>query len=306
MIQYGLSTSWYSRRHSDGQELLNALLATEMPAFELDYRISSAMVEPLIRGLKGERRSILSLHHPFPHPDFLPVNDHSGDALNLSAIDNDLRRLAVKYAIRTIQQADNLEVQAVVLHLGYVEMPREQEAWFALNDDNAIDSPAGKAFVERKLDERLKVCTPYVDAMLKSVDEINEEAVRREIYVGIENRYFPTEIPNYEELGRIFKEFTGGNLRYWHDCGHAQTCESIAGQSHLALLEAYGEQLLGIHLHDAIGYRDHLPPGQGVIDFLYVRQFLKPDTIRILEIHESTIKELHEAVKLMQAWGILE
>ncbi|NIS46468.1 MAG: hypothetical protein GWN76_11420, partial [candidate division Zixibacteria bacterium] len=42
--------------------------------------------------------------------------------------------------------------------------------------------------------------------------------------------------------------------------------------------------LIGVHLHDAIGLDDHIPPGSGEIDFAALKPFLKADTIKVIEL----------------------
>ena len=42
------------------------------------------------------------------------------------------------------------------------------------------------------------------------------------ILIGAENRYTYNQIPFADEFEIIFREFDGGNVRYWHDVGHAE------------------------------------------------------------------------------------
>jgi sugar phosphate isomerase/epimerase len=49
-------------------------------------------------------------------------------------------------------------------------------------------------------------------------------------------------------------------------------------------LQSSSDQLIGIHLHDAIGLDDHIPPGSGEIDFKALKPFLKTDTIKVIEL----------------------
>jgi sugar phosphate isomerase/epimerase len=49
-------------------------------------------------------------------------------------------------------------------------------------------------------------------------------------------------------------------------------------------LQSYSDQLIGIHLHDAVGLDDHIPPGSGEIKFKALKPFLKTDTIKVIEL----------------------
>jgi sugar phosphate isomerase/epimerase len=51
---------------------------------------------------------------------------------------------------------------------------------------------------------------------------------------------------------------------------------------HNDLLEAYSDEIIGIHLHDVRGHKDHLAPGQGGIDYQKIKPFLNSSIIKIL------------------------
>jgi sugar phosphate isomerase/epimerase len=54
------------------------------------------------------------------------------------------------------------------------------------------------------------------------------------------------------------------------------------------MLKRYSDDLVGIHLHDAIGLDDHLAPGKGEIDFENFRSFLKKDMPAVVELKPGT------------------
>jgi sugar phosphate isomerase/epimerase len=67
------------------------------------------------------------------------------------------------------------------------------------------------------------------------------------------------------------------------------------------LLDAYSEKMVGIHLHDVKGLDDHFSPGQGEIDFAEITPFIKPNIIKILEIHSKVErKELLEGIQFIK------
>jgi sugar phosphate isomerase/epimerase len=133
------------------------------------------------------------------------------------------------------------------------------------------------------------------------LEELNRVAEKRGIFLGIENRYHFHEIPDLEEIGLILRSFKGGNIRYWHDVGHAKVQENIGISSQRSLLEAYGEDMIGIHLHDVRGLDDHLAPGQGEMEFSDIRVFLKPSIITVLEVHpEVERKALLEGIRFVK------
>lgn len=112
------------------------------------------------------------------------------------------------------------------------------------------------------------------------------------MHIGVENRYRYNQIPFDSEFDRLFKEFSGGQLRYWHDVGHAEIFSRLRILDHEKdFLQKYKEHLIGMHIHDVEGSRDHLAPGAGDTDMQKLRPYLQPDTLRILEVHKAAIRE---------------
>jgi sugar phosphate isomerase/epimerase len=140
--------------------------------------------------------------------------------------------------------------------------------------------------------------------VFSSLEKLLPEAERRGIRLGIENRYYFHEIPDFEEIGMILGRFRSENIGYWHDVGHAQVQEYTGIARQRELLEAYGDDLIGVHLHDADGLDDHLAPGQGDVDFGALRLFLRPTHIKILEVHPKVRKRnLIAGIRFIRALG---
>jgi sugar phosphate isomerase/epimerase len=102
---------------------------------------------------------------------------------------------------------------------------------------------------------------------------------------GLESRYHYFSFPNIDELDYLLDELKLPNVGYWHDCGHAQFQEHLGLCRHADWLERYGAHLVGVHLHgmgDAI--HDHFAPAPGNMPFELVRRYLRPDTVRVLEL----------------------
>jgi sugar phosphate isomerase/epimerase len=146
-----------------------------------------------------------------------------------------------------------------------------------------------------------------LDAVLLSLDRIHAEAARLGVYLGVENRLYSHQIPDLEEVNIILNEFRGGNIGYWHDCGHAHVQACLRLVEHESWLAHYASELLGVHFHDARGLEDHLAPGSGEVDFDMVARYLRPDTVRVLEVHPKvTTAEIQQAVLLLAQKGIAE
>ena len=299
----GISTVWKSGGLKDGQKLMECFAGLGFKDIELEYRISGDTFKQIRQFLKRAKDlKIVSIHNFFPVPDILETGD--ADAFHFSSEDREERSLAVAYATKTIQIASELGARAVVLHLGMIQMDTVREELFSLYDAGKIGSDEHKRKLEefRVLRDRKKGKT--LDMMLLSMDEIQKEAEKYDVDVGIENRYYYRECPNFDEMGVIFEKFGGGRIGYWHDVGHAKVQENLGIVGTKELLDAYGKLLVGVHLHDVKGYSDHHVPGIGGVDFDLLKKYLKKDTIKILEIHpRETEKDLMDGVDFLKNMG---
>jgi sugar phosphate isomerase/epimerase len=204
--------------------------------------------------------------------------------------------------------ASDIGAQAVVLHMG---QPRgwEYEAP-QIELRKAIRDKADPDILEKMrqdfINNRKGLPGIYLDSMLRSLDEILPLSDDLDIRMGIENRYFFGQFPQFEEIGLLLQEFSGSKLGYWHDCGHAQQIEYCGLGTSIEPLEAFRQLLIGIHLHDTNLWTDHrLPNPDGDIDFSYLKPYIKPDTILNLEPLKGVDSDvIPEALEHLRASGI--
>jgi sugar phosphate isomerase/epimerase len=289
----GISTAWWGESSLRGDEIIQDVLEMGFHGMELEYRITQARYQEMKPHLK-KGIAVCSVHNYFPKPDDPSVGKGGGDLFLLSSADHDERARAVEYTIKTMGHAREHEAPVVVLHLGRVDMPSPKTTIRKLFQRGKMNQTEGLNFLKEQKRIRHSKMQKNVDAVLKSLETLNGEAERLGVYLGIENRSHFHEIPNYEEIGMILQEFDGGRVRYWHDVGHASVQENMGICRQMTLLHDYAHAMAGIHLHDIRGIEDHLAPGQGDIDFSQFRPFLKPDTIKILEIHPKSNREAVE------------
>jgi sugar phosphate isomerase/epimerase len=302
---FGISTCWWHNRVNQGDEIAKGVLELGLDGIELEYRITETQFRRMSSQLQKDL-NVITIHNYFPFPENYPNAKPSGDLFLLSAPDKDERLRAVQYSIRTIEHAHDLGAKVVILHLGRVDMPnRVSEIRTLLEKDNTHQDER-LAFIKKQRNERRSIHQRHLDAVLFSLDALNREAEQRGLFLGIENRYHLHEIPDFDEMEAILEQFHGGNIRYWHDVGHAFAQEGMGIIPQKDLLTAFSEMLIGIHLHDAEGLDDHLAPGQGEIDFKLIKPFLKPSHIRILEVHSTAgERDLLEGIQYLRLSGIV-
>jgi sugar phosphate isomerase/epimerase len=224
----GLSTAWVTEREGiTGRDVVDEIVELGFRGMELEYRVTETMyreMRPLI--LKG-RVKVMSIHNFFPLPDDIPLSKANGDRFLLSTPEKGEREWAVRMTIRTMECAEDLGATALVLHLGKVDMEPEYERLYDLFSHRRLGSTEGRLFLEGKLKERRELRGPYLESIFFSLDQLNREAEKRGILLGVENRYHYHQIPDFEEIGLILDRFSGGSIRYWHDIGHAHVLERL-------------------------------------------------------------------------------
>ncbi len=303
----GLSTAWVTEREGiTGRDVVDEIVELGFRGMELEYRVTETMyreMRPLI--LKG-RIKVMSIHNFFPLPDDIPLSEASGDRYLLSSPEKGERELAIRMTIRTMECAEDLGAKALVLHLGKVDMEPEYERLYDLFSRRRLGSPEGHLFLEGKLKERREMRDAYLESIFFSLDQLNREAEKRGILLGLENRYHYQQIPDFEEIGLILKRFSGGSIRYWHDIGHAHVLERLGIIEPGSLLQSYGSLNVGVHIHDAIGTGDHRAPGTGEIDFVSLTDGIRCAPIKILEVHKKSRRlQLMRGRDMLKRIGIM-
>ncbi len=282
-MEFSLSTSWNAAKHNNAHSLLSEIRGAGFTSIELGFSLSKKIVEGILEIKDAAGISISSLHNMCPLPPEIEPRKASPDYYALSSLDEGTRRMAVESARNTIDHANMLGAKAVVLHIGRVPVT---------DKTRLLAGTAGfpeRFYLLRKemIAERGEESPPYLENAIKSISEIIPYSKSRGVSLGIENRYYYSEIPIPCELETIFKIFNKDDIFYWHDTGHAEVAERLGLSSHKDVLKTFSNYLLGIHLHDIINILDdHLPPGTGSLDFSMIKPSLKKDTIKVIEAHQ--------------------
>ncbi len=280
----GLSTCWKSGSVVSGTDLVDELISMGVDGLELDYRIPSALFADMMPSLKTTR--VFSVHNYFPVPDILLPSQGSGDAFFLSAADEEERKLAIDYTVRSLRAAGELEARYLVVHLGEVDCGLRGRALIDMYKEGegggGFDKARSQLIKEREEKEEY-----YLGYVSLSLERVLEEAEKIGVLVCIENRYYPHQIPSFEEVGQLIERFDGGPIRYWHDVGHAVVMDHLGFTPHQDWLRRYGDHLAGVHFHDVAGLRDHLAPGQGDVRFEDLLPLIREEIVKIVEVHPN-------------------
>jgi len=293
-----LSTVWSGKDTEDGHRIVSEAKTLGFSEIELHHSLKATTVKQIFDEKKSGNIKTSSLHNFCPAVQGLKIGKPSPEPYSLSSLDTYERRSAIRYTLQTIQTAVRFDAPAIVLHCGWVIMEDLVGTLAQMYREGKKDSDQYRNLQSEFLNRRQKKIGRHLDRLFMSLEAVSEEAYKKQVKIGIENRFFPTEIPSFEEIGRILEKFDGAPLFYWHDVGHAQVIDELGFTEHTRYLETYREKMIGIHLHDHTGLADHKTPGTGSFDFTTIKPFLKPDTIKVLEIStETTDEELQKGIE---------
>jgi sugar phosphate isomerase/epimerase len=298
----GLSTSWNGPGTS-ANGLLDAHRELGFRRLEAYAHFTPNGLRELAEAAQQRGMEIASLHGPCPLP--VPWGDW------LASTEVRERTLAVDAHKRTIDAAREVGARAVVIHLGNAAVASRQATIF----DTIARTGQGSDEHLRQRDaawqERQASRGPHVQAALDSIRALGEHALGSGVRLGVETRDGYHEIPSLDEMADVLSACEGLPVGYWHDAGHGAKL-AYAGfiDEHEDYLRRYADQLVGMHIHDTRGPRDHRAPGQGDTDFGMLARYLREDTLRTLELHPSvTAREIGEALELLadlEQFGVRE
>lgn len=286
-----LSTSWNSFRHTEGESLISEVKKLGFKQVELNFKLNSLIVDQVASLVDKGEIEVVSVHNFCPAPEGVSPDQALPDYYSVSSLDESQRRQAIEQTKKTIDAALRLNARAVVLHCGRVEIPDLTVELIHLYSNGLKNDKEYQDLFSRMLKEREDTRGPFLANALRSLEELDAYAKNKGISLGIENRFYYREIPNFQEIDNILETFEGSTIAYWHDTGHAQVLDNLGLNKQMDYLENYGSRLLGIHLHDVVGGRDHKAPLQGDIDFNMFTPYINKETLSVIEAHHPANSE---------------
>ena len=228
--------------------------------------------------------------------------------LNLASTDEGEREAAVRYTLRSVDAAAEACASAVVVHLGAAGsrgVRADRRLRDAYNRGDA-DPEARAALVAEAHSERAGRATEHLEQARRSLDALVEYAAPKGIAIGLECRLYFHEIPLPEEAADLLAPYPPHVAGYWHDVGHAEVLHRLGLVDLEAWFDLLSGRLIGTHLHDVAGLRDHRAPGNGDVDFEWLAKRIPPSAARTLEIDQREPDEaVGGAIKVLGAAGVI-
>ncbi len=271
---------------------------------ELSHGIRLSLVPGILDAVAAGVIRITTLHNFCPLP--IGVTRAAPNVFKFTSLDRKERDNALRHTLKTLEFAERVQAQLVVLHLGAIEMYDYTDKLLELAEAGKRETPKYQKLCAEAEAKREARKERHQEAAYELLRQVEEDARRRGLLLGVENREALEEIPFESDFQFFLHEFRGGPVRYWHDTGHAQIKENLGFIQHALHLESLVDALAGFHIHDVVfPGRDHRPPGQGMIDFAALRPYVRPEHIKVLEMSPSLTAEevLAGANHIRSFWG---
>ena len=279
-----ISTMWNALSQPDGAALYDELKELGFKVIALSRHLTIEQIEqlkPLLRDIGQIPPCCIQNFCPIL-PETLQTETEN-DIILLSSLDNDERKEAVRRTIQTMELAIEMEIPTVILRLGKVNIYDRSYLMTDLYNYGEREFEAFSKKVIEAMEWRKRKEANHQNAVMRSLDELNERALKMELCIAIENRPHYYQIPNFDEVAKFFDEFYGSPMRYWHDVGHAALQEKLGLCWSHEWLDAYSEHLVGVTLHDLQELEEYHPPGIGDIEWDSLFTQFQSDTLKVVE-----------------------
>ncbi len=120
------STCWNSRRHQDGEAIIDEILELGFDTVELSHGLSISQMAGIKRAYEDGRMKVAGVHNFFPSP--IGVLQDSPDCYQFTSHRSDERERALSHTLRSIENARRFGAGYIVLHMGGVPVLKRSES----------------------------------------------------------------------------------------------------------------------------------------------------------------------------------
>jgi len=285
------------------KEIKEKVYQLGLNSVELNADIPIEWFEEIQKDVAENKIKILSLHNFCPSVENIPQGKYGFNVFSLTSADEQEHNLAIKYTLRTIDYAELVNSNIVVLHLGEIETQPSATEVYKTALEYGLTSEIYQKYKQSLLLSREKNKQKFFSLLKKTLDNILPYAENKKVNLCIETRFFPNEIPNFEEFAEIFEYYKSNYLRYWHDFGHVEIQTNLGFEKgHKRFFDTYNNYLMGYHIHGVKNLVDHYAPSSETQpDYKELLKY-QEDKIYTLEIHpKENFDNLINGVKYIKS-----
>ena len=296
-----LSTMWWSRATDTANDFCRKGRELGFARFELNHQITPEELETF----DLDRYHVGSVHDPCPA--VIPNKQLELGDFQVTSLLEEKRRVGVDTLKRTIDLAYRLGSRLVVIHPGRVDGDHSMDNQLRdMYRDGFKGSEDYEVLRRALIKDRLERGKPHLEALIRSLTEIVDFSKNSGLFLGLENRLHHYELPIFEEMETLLKEFQQPWVGWQLDVGHIQVHDQLGLMSFKLWLEAFSPRMVGVHLHDVQDILDHQMPGTGDVDFAWLASYLPAHAIRTLEINNSaSYDEFLPGLRLLEKTGCI-
>ena len=270
MVGFALSTNWCARRLASGEAIVDEALSLGFASLELGYHTTLEQVAGFKRRLS--EMPVGSVHAFAPVPLSAPRG--YPELYALASFDEEARKMAKFQILKNVAFAADMGADTLVLHMGRV--------------------PARTLFTRQSVRRRLSRGKKMLDIARRELEALSPDLEKHRVTLALENlpafEAFPCETEITELLSAEFPF-----VRAWFDTGHDRVRERQGWKKNLnaPALDTWALPFLaGMHINDVLDKTDdHLPPGQGRVDFTALRPLAEKSPHIVFEPNESVSRE---------------
>src|SRR5688572_26153653 len=209
---YSLSSCWNSGRHTDGRAMLREIRDLGFEYAELSHGIRISLLPGVLEAVDAGEIKISTLHNFCPLP--IGVNHPSPNIYQFTSTNPRERENAFKHTVKTLETAERVKAQLVVLHMGSVEMKDYTDRLVEMIMDGKRETPKYEKICEEAQEKREAKKEKHLELAYEMLERITEQAAVRGIKLGIENREALEEIPFETDLDLFFRQFSNPLIGY--------------------------------------------------------------------------------------------